>query len=222
MQAALASTQPMLTRTAVQAASYWDDDDDDDEDVVGYFRTRTRCERVGRLGQWHERWDDYDCIRVSIGHFRTAWALEVATGDWNGNWDYDNWDDGWHDGDFNNISLNITTSGSASFPIWTSNAAKADGAAETKQWPRQHYFVDHQPPDCPSPFQRSRQTSACSRGTRPSPGPSSARSESANFLAGRDAGRALPCRGELAWLRRPVRFAQPLVRQRGVTAPMRG
>lgn len=98
-QAAPAATQA-TTHTSVQTSGHWNDD----EDVVGYFRTRMRCERVGRLGEFRDRWDDYDCTRVRIGHFRTAWALEVSDDDWNDDWDDDNWDDGWyhnwHGGDF--------------------------------------------------------------------------------------------------------------------------
>jgi hypothetical protein len=66
--------------TAAQTQARWDDD------VVGYFDSRRRCERVGRFGEWRDRWEDYDCRRVYWGIHRGAWALEV---------DYDDWDGGW-------------------------------------------------------------------------------------------------------------------------------
>jgi len=102
-QAAVAAGQPAVHSAPIHARTHWSDDTNDD--VVGYFRTRTGCERVGRLGEYHGRWDDYDCSRVRFGFNRGAWVLEVSTDDWNGNWDEDNWYsgwyDGWHGGDFN-------------------------------------------------------------------------------------------------------------------------
>ncbi|AEV81214.1 hypothetical protein ACWT_0202 [Actinoplanes sp. SE50] len=99
-QAAIVTAQPAGHSASAQAGGHWDD-----TDVVGYFRTRFGCERVGRLGEFHGRWDDYDCSRVWSGFNRGAWVLEVATDDWNGEWDDDNWYhgwyDGWHGGDFN-------------------------------------------------------------------------------------------------------------------------
>ncbi|HET6480339.1 MAG TPA: hypothetical protein VFG35_09925 [Actinoplanes sp.] len=49
----------------------------DRERVVGYFRSHRTCERVGRIGEWNDRWDDYDCERVRYGFKRGLWALEV-------------------------------------------------------------------------------------------------------------------------------------------------
>jgi hypothetical protein len=68
----------------------------DDDEVVGYFRTRSACERVGRLGEWRDRWDDYDCERVGFGHSRRGYVLRVD--DWNDNWDNHNWYGGWYNG----------------------------------------------------------------------------------------------------------------------------
>jgi hypothetical protein len=101
-QAAGATAQPAGHGASVQTRTDWNDDD---SDVVGYFRTRLGCERVGRLGEHRGRWDDYDCSRVRFGFNRGSWVLEVDSDDWNGNWDDDNWYGGWYDswhgGDFN-------------------------------------------------------------------------------------------------------------------------
>ncbi|MBL7256833.1 hypothetical protein [Paractinoplanes lichenicola] len=45
--------------------------------VVGYFRTLRACEQAGRIGEFRNRWDDYDCDRVRFGFKRGLWALEV-------------------------------------------------------------------------------------------------------------------------------------------------
>jgi hypothetical protein len=98
-QAATATPQPAGHSTTVQSRTDWNDND-----VVGYFSTRFGCERVGRLGEYRGRWDDYDCSRTGFGFNRGAWVLEVSADDWNGNWDNDNWYDGcytnWNGGDF--------------------------------------------------------------------------------------------------------------------------
>ena len=49
----------------------------DRDRVVGYFRTRMACERAGRIGEWADRWNDYDCDFVRFGFRHGAWALEV-------------------------------------------------------------------------------------------------------------------------------------------------
>ena len=51
--------------------------------VVGYFRSRGACEQAGRVGEWRDRWDDYDCDRVRFGFKRGLWALEVEQ-NWRG------------------------------------------------------------------------------------------------------------------------------------------
>lgn len=100
-QASTAEAQSAGQGTSTQMRADWNDDNGD---VVGYFRTRMGCERVGELGEYHGRWDDYDCSRVRFGFNRGAWVLEVSTDDWNGGWDNDNWYSGWYDswhgGDF--------------------------------------------------------------------------------------------------------------------------
>lgn len=66
--------------TAVSGTVHWNDDND----VVGYFNSPIRCERVGRLGEIRDRWDDYDCYRVRYGFHRGDWVLEVSSGRWGG------------------------------------------------------------------------------------------------------------------------------------------
>lgn len=70
--------------------------------VVGYFRTLRACEKAGRIGEFTNRWDDYDCDRVRVGWGRGAWLLTVE--DWNDGWDNHNWYGGWYNsyrgGDF--------------------------------------------------------------------------------------------------------------------------
>lgn len=84
-QAAPTTGQAGLQTATTRAQATWNDDD-----VVGYYSTLRRCERVGRIGEWRDRWDSYDCYRVRWGIHRGAWALEV---DYGNNWDDD--DNGW-------------------------------------------------------------------------------------------------------------------------------
>jgi hypothetical protein len=79
-QAAASTNHATTQGTAVQAKARWNDD------VVGYFGSLRRCERVGRIGEWRGRWDDYDCRRVYWGIHRGAWALEVDDNDWDDGW----------------------------------------------------------------------------------------------------------------------------------------
>jgi hypothetical protein len=65
--------------------------------VAGYYRTRMQCERVGRIGERFDRWDDYDCERVRRG-FRPIWRLEVER-DWHGGGHWDGHNGGHWDGD---------------------------------------------------------------------------------------------------------------------------
>lgn len=79
--------------------------------VVGYYRTRGQCLRVGYIGERLNRWDDFDCERVRRG-FRSFWVLEAERdwhggGHWNGHgngngnrWDNDD-DDRGHGGHWN-------------------------------------------------------------------------------------------------------------------------
>jgi hypothetical protein len=64
----------------------------------GYYFSRRQCERVGRIGEIRNRWDDYDCERVRR-NFRTIWRLEVER-DRNGHWG--NGGNGWNNRDHDN------------------------------------------------------------------------------------------------------------------------
>jgi hypothetical protein len=97
---AATTTQGVTQSVSSQVRGDWSDDE-----VVGYFRTLRACERVGRIGEIRERWEDYDCSRVRFGFARGAWVLEVSNDDWHDDWDNDNWYGGWysswHGGDWN-------------------------------------------------------------------------------------------------------------------------
>ncbi|MBL7261114.1 hypothetical protein [Paractinoplanes lichenicola] len=98
-QAATGSAQGAGQSSSAQTQSRWGNDE-----VVGYFRSLRECERVGRIGEFRDRWDDYDCDRVGGGWGRGAWVLTVEEDDWNGRWDNRNWYGGWYNsyrgGDF--------------------------------------------------------------------------------------------------------------------------
>lgn len=55
--------------------------------IVGFFDNPFTCNRVGRIGEIRNRWDDYDCYRVRFGFHRGDWALSISQDDWNGPWD---------------------------------------------------------------------------------------------------------------------------------------
>src|SRR5688500_13763764 len=74
-QAAAPAGQGLAKPSVSQAQQPWDDDD-----VIGYYRTLRACERVGRIGEWADRWEDYDCERVRRGFHRGMWKLEVERG----------------------------------------------------------------------------------------------------------------------------------------------
>ena len=45
--------------------------------VVGYYRTMQACNRAGKIGEFRNKWDDFDCDRVQRG-FKRGWvALEA-------------------------------------------------------------------------------------------------------------------------------------------------
>ena len=98
--AAASTSTAQGTTSATQSAAQQSDRHRDREWVEGYYRTRFQCERVGRIGERFDRWDDYECDRVRRG-FRILWRLEVERywhgGDWDnhgGNWDNDDNDGG--------------------------------------------------------------------------------------------------------------------------------
>ena len=68
--------------TTTKVQKHWDRDV-----VVGYFRTLRACEKAGRIGEWADRWDDYDCDRVRFGFKRGLYALEVER-NWRGGHDF--------------------------------------------------------------------------------------------------------------------------------------
>jgi len=84
--ASTASGQSATQPAAATSAARFDDD------VVDYYDTRRQCERAGRVGEWRDRWDDYDCDYVGGGRHRGDWALTVDDDDWGSNWDRGGWD----------------------------------------------------------------------------------------------------------------------------------
>jgi hypothetical protein len=86
---AMASSAAPSAVQVEQPRDRWDDDE-----VEGYYRSLRVCERLGRLGERRDRWEDYDCKLVRWGENRGLWRLEVERGDW---WDRDDDDDD-HDG----------------------------------------------------------------------------------------------------------------------------
>ncbi|MBU2665998.1 hypothetical protein KOI35_21020 [Actinoplanes bogorensis] len=45
--------------------------------VVGYYRTMQACNRAGKVGEFRNKWDDFDCDRVKRGPKRGWVALEA-------------------------------------------------------------------------------------------------------------------------------------------------
>ena len=45
--------------------------------VVGYYRTMQACNRAGKVGEFRNKWDDFDCDRVQRGPKRGWVALEA-------------------------------------------------------------------------------------------------------------------------------------------------
>ena len=95
--ASSSAAQGATSATQQQAGNHGDRNR---EWVAGYYRSRLQCERVGRIGERFDRWDDYECERVRRG-FRVIWRLDVERswhgGDWDNDWD-NNWDDNDHHG----------------------------------------------------------------------------------------------------------------------------
>jgi len=97
--ASSSAAQGATSATQQQAGNHGDRDR---EWVAGYYRSRLQCERVGRIGERFDRWDDYECDRVRRG-FRTFWRLEVER-DWHGGGHWNNGGGHWNNGggDWNN------------------------------------------------------------------------------------------------------------------------
>ena len=89
--ASSSAAQGATSATQQQAGNHGDRDRDW---VAGYYRTRLQCERVGRIGERFDRWDDYECERVRRG-FRVIWRLDVER-DWHGGGDWDHHNGGGH------------------------------------------------------------------------------------------------------------------------------
>ena len=66
---------PSATKAAVQGV---DKKMRSRERVVGYYRTKQACWKVGRLGEIRDRWDDFECDRVNRGFRRGWYALEAS------------------------------------------------------------------------------------------------------------------------------------------------
>ncbi|MBM2615536.1 hypothetical protein JIG36_08150 [Actinoplanes sp. LDG1-06] len=47
------------------------------ERVVGYYRSARDCNRVGKMGEFRKKWDDFDCDRVQRGPKRGWIALKA-------------------------------------------------------------------------------------------------------------------------------------------------
>lgn len=64
-------------KAPVTAKAHWGDDDR----VISIFDDPRTCNRVGRLGERSDRWDDYTCFRT-----RGGWALSVSENNWDDDW----------------------------------------------------------------------------------------------------------------------------------------
>jgi hypothetical protein len=84
---AQASTADATHQAPATAKAHFGNDDR----VVAFFRDPFTCNRVGRLGEIRNRWDDYNCFRIRSSFHRGAWALSVSENDW----------DDWGNGGFN-------------------------------------------------------------------------------------------------------------------------
>ena len=96
--ASSSAAQGATSATQQQAGNHGDRDR---EWVAGYYRSRLQCERVGRIGERFDRWDDYECERVRR-HFRVIWRLDVErNGHHGGDWDHHNGGGHWDNDDDN-------------------------------------------------------------------------------------------------------------------------
>jgi hypothetical protein len=75
MGAGPASAAPATTTPGTQSADHWSPGHDQ---VVNYYRNPFICDRAGRIGEQHNRWDSHDCSRVRGGFRRGWWALTVS------------------------------------------------------------------------------------------------------------------------------------------------
>jgi hypothetical protein len=75
---AQAASADAAHKAPVSTKADWGNDDR----VVAFFNDPFTCNRVGRIGEIRNRWDDYDCFRVGFGWNRGHWALSVSENDW--------------------------------------------------------------------------------------------------------------------------------------------
>jgi len=73
--AASASPAPNPSKAATQSTKDWGHDR---SRIVGFFSNPFTCNRAGRIGEWRNRWDDYNCFRIPFGFHRGDWALRVS------------------------------------------------------------------------------------------------------------------------------------------------
>ncbi|MEV4343179.1 hypothetical protein AB0J83_01675 [Actinoplanes sp. NPDC049596] len=73
--AAVALAGPAQGATTASASDHWSPRGDR---LVGYYRTQSTCNKVGRIGQFQHKWNRFDCDRVQRG-FKRGWvALKVS------------------------------------------------------------------------------------------------------------------------------------------------
>ncbi|GIE78224.1 hypothetical protein Aph02nite_41740 [Actinoplanes philippinensis] len=51
--------------------------------IYGFYNSPQTCHRIGRIGQWKNRWERYSCFKVYRGFHSGDWALKVYYG-----WDH--------------------------------------------------------------------------------------------------------------------------------------
>jgi hypothetical protein len=95
---AQAATSDSASKATAQTKAHWGDDDR----VVGYFDDPFTCNRVGRIGEMRDRWDDYDCNRVRFGFHRGDWELSVSERDFGGPFRFHGDGPRFHNNGFNN------------------------------------------------------------------------------------------------------------------------
>jgi hypothetical protein len=46
---------------------------------VGYYRTLGACLKVGKVGKFHKKWNNFDCDKVRRGFHRNQYQLTVTS-----------------------------------------------------------------------------------------------------------------------------------------------
>ncbi|WP_433795481.1 hypothetical protein [Actinoplanes sp. CA-252034] len=65
--------------------------------IHGFYNSPRTCHRIGRIGQWKNRWERYSCFKIYRGFHSGSWALKVHYG-WNYNHGNKHWQGGHHGG----------------------------------------------------------------------------------------------------------------------------